>query len=82
MSASTGQLVADPAEEAGHSAVAQEGSNDIESGRPQKEHGKWTEEDEQVFPKNNIPLVFFALLLTMFLVSNNVAIRSVHLTDA
>lgn len=30
--------------------------------------GTWRDEEEQVLPKNNIPLVFFALLLTTFLV--------------
>ena len=31
--------------------------------------GGWKEEEEQLLPSNNIPLVFFALLLTTFLVS-------------
>jgi hypothetical protein len=30
--------------------------------------GTWRDEEEQVLPKNNIPLVFFSLLLTTFLV--------------
>lgn len=29
----------------------------------------WRDEEEQVLPNNNIPLVFFSLLLTTFLVS-------------
>ncbi len=33
----------------------------------------WRDTEEQVLPKNNIPLVFFALLLTTFLVSLYVA---------
>lgn len=46
------------------------GEEVAESARSQRKgHGQWTEDEEQLLPKNNIPLVFFALLLTMFLVS-------------
>lgn len=53
-------VAAEPAEEPAASARPR---------HERREHGSSAVNDEQVFPKNNIPLVFAALLLTMFLVS-------------
>lgn len=47
-----------------------------------EEQGVWSPEDEeQVLPENNIPVVFLSLLLTMFLVSMMSLTRSHAFSD-